>query len=179
MVVVVAPDTGRPDARHRAVEKERIAAIKLVAEEAREASERDKHNRFYDEYLSVMDMTAEFYLSTVQRIFKRREIATNSFSVAGKAVDFAKITRVAVKVVEGEKDDISAPGQCLAALGLLTGLPASLKASHLEPDAGHYGIFAGKSWRNNIRPLVLGFIDRNDGSARPQGGVQRTPIRAV
>jgi len=72
-----------------------------------------------------------------------------------------KITTVAVKIVEGEKDDISAPGQCLAALDLLTGLPDSKKASHLEPGAGHYGIFAGKSWRNNIRPLVLDFIDAN------------------
>jgi poly(3-hydroxybutyrate) depolymerase len=126
-----------------------------------EASDNDKHNRFYDEYLAVMDMTAEFYLSTVERIFKEREIARNAFTVAGHKVDFGKITSVAVKVVEGEQDDISAPGQCLAALNLLTGLPASKKASHLEPGAGHYGIFAGKSWRNNIRPLVLNFIDAN------------------
>jgi poly(3-hydroxybutyrate) depolymerase len=126
-----------------------------------EASDHDKHNRFYDEYLAVMDMTAEFYLSTVERIFKEREIARNVFTVAGHKVDFSKITSVAVKVVEGEKDDISAPGQCLAALGLLTGLPASKKASHIEPGAGHYGIFAGKSWRNNIRPLVLNFMNAN------------------
>jgi poly(3-hydroxybutyrate) depolymerase len=142
-----------------------------------EASERDKHNRFYDEYLSVMDMTAEFYLSTVERVFKNREIATNSFTVAGKHVDIGKITDVAVKVVEGEKDDISAPGQCLAALKLCTGLVESKKASHLEPEAGHYGIFAGKSWRNNIRPLVLDFIDRNSGSHQPK--VKRGAIRAV
>jgi poly(3-hydroxybutyrate) depolymerase len=68
---------------------------------------------------------------------------------------------VAVKTVEGTKDDISAPGQCVAALALCTGLPDSKKASHLEEGAGHYGIFAGKSWRNNIRPLVLEFIDAN------------------
>ncbi|MEL6958864.1 MAG: polyhydroxyalkanoate depolymerase [Pseudomonadota bacterium] len=125
------------------------------------ASEHNKHNTFYDEYLAVMDMTAEFYLSTVERIFKNREIATNTFTIEGKPVDFGKITNVAVKIVEGEKDDISAPGQCLAALDLLTGLPDEMKASHVEPGAGHYGIFAGKSWRNNIRPLVLDFIDAN------------------
>jgi len=68
---------------------------------------------------------------------------------------------VAVKTVEGEEDDISAPGQCRAALDLLTGLPDDKKAWHVEPGAGHYGIFAGKSWRNNIRPLVLDFIDSN------------------
>lgn len=132
-----------------------------------EASEHNKHNKFYDEYLAVMDMTAEFYLSTVQRIFKNREIATNSFTVEGRPVDFGKITTVAVKIVEGEKDDISAPGQCLAALPLLSGLPDSKKAAHLEPGAGHYGIFAGKSWRNNIRPLVLDFIDANSEAPKP------------
>ena len=128
-----------------------------------EASDHDKHNRFYDEYLAVMDMTAEFYLSTVERIFKAREIARNEFVVAGHKVDMAKITSVAVKSVEGEQDDISAPGQCRAALDLLTGLPEEKKAAHVEPGAGHYGIFAGKSWRNNIRPLVLDFIDTNSG----------------
>ena len=128
-----------------------------------EAADHDRHNRFYDEYLAVMDMTAEFYLSTVERVFKRRDIARNEFVVAGHRIDFGAITDVAVKTVEGENDDISAPGQCLAALDLLTGLAASKKASHLEPGAGHYGIFAGKSWRENIRPLVLDFIDANSG----------------
>ncbi|MBT8458036.1 MAG: polyhydroxyalkanoate depolymerase, partial [Boseongicola sp.] len=132
-----------------------------------EDGDHDKHNRFYDEYLAVMDMTAEFYMSTVERIFKNREIAENQFVVDGRAVDIGAIDSVAVKIVEGEKDDISAPGQCLAALDLLTGLPDSKKAAHLEPGAGHYGIFAGKSWRNNIRPLVLDFIDSN-GKAAPK-----------
>jgi poly(3-hydroxybutyrate) depolymerase len=131
-----------------------------------DASDHDKHNKFYDEYLAVMDMTAEFYLSTVQRVFKNRELATNSFTINGEAVDLGKITTVAVKIVEGENDDISAPGQCLAALDLLTGLPDDKKASHLEPGAGHYGIFAGKSWRNNIRPLVLEFIDANSAPVK-------------
>ncbi|MEL7116047.1 MAG: polyhydroxyalkanoate depolymerase, partial [Pseudomonadota bacterium] len=118
-----------------------------------EAADHDKHNRFYDEYLAVMDMTAEFYMSTVERIFKTREIARNAFTLNGKPVDIGKIKDVPVKIVEGEEDDISAPGQCLAALDLLTGLSADKKAAHVEPGAGHYGIFAGKSWRNNIRPL--------------------------
>ena len=126
-----------------------------------EASDHDPHNKFYDEYLAVMDMPAEFYLSTVERIFKNGEIAKNEFVVDGHKVDIGAITNVAVKTVEGAKDDISAPGQCVAALDLLTGLPDDKKASHLEPEAGHYGIFAGRSWRNNIRPLVLDFIDAN------------------
>ena len=128
----------------------------------------EKHNDFYDEYLAVMDMPAEFYLSTVARVFKGREIARNVFEVGGRMVDIGKITDVAVKVVEGEEDDISAPGQCLAALDLLTGLPDDKKAAHLEPGAGHYGIFAGKSWRNNIRPLVLDFIDANSEDIVPK-----------
>ncbi len=136
-----------------------------------EASDHDAHNRFYDEYLAVMDMPAEFYLSTVERIFKRREIAKNEFVVAGHKVDLGAITSVAVKTVEGAKDDISAPGQCVAALDLCTGLPDEKKASHVEPDAGHYGIFAGKSWRNNIRPLVLEFIDANSGDDAAEGNV--------
>ncbi|NBE06360.1 polyhydroxyalkanoate depolymerase [Paragemmobacter ruber] len=131
-----------------------------------EASDHDAHNRFYDEYLAVMDMTAEFYLSTVERIFKNREIAKNEFTVAGKAVDIGAITQVAVMTVEGANDDISAPGQCVAALSLLTGLPDAKKGQHLEPGAGHYGIFAGKSWRLNIRPLVLSFIDANADGAK-------------
>ncbi len=150
---------------------------KILAESKGEGSEHDHHNIFYDEYLAVMDMTAEFYLSTVERIFKGLEIAQNKFVVAGKKVDIGKITNVAVKTVEGSNDDISAPGQCVAALRLCTGLPDSKKAQHLEPGAGHYGIFAGSSWRNNIRPLVLEFIDADAGGSAPKGKV--TPIRAV
>ncbi|WP_421904855.1 polyhydroxyalkanoate depolymerase [Mameliella sp.] len=136
-----------------------------------EASDHDAHNRFYDEYLAVMDMPAEFYLSTVERVFKNREIAKNEFVVDGHRVDMGKITKVAVKTVEGAKDDISAPGQCVAALDLCTGLPDEKKASHLEPGAGHYGIFAGKSWRNNIRPLVLEFIDANSDMPKSPAAV--------
>lgn len=124
-----------------------------------EASEMDRHNVFYDEYLAVMDMTAEFYLSTVERVFKKREIAAGTFSVNGRVADYSKITKTAVKCVEGGRDDISAPGQCVAALDLLTGLEDAQKAHHLEPDAGHYGIFSGSAWRENIRPMVLDFID--------------------
>ncbi len=152
-------------------EKHAKAFTDQISRAARgEASEHDKHNKFYDEYLAVMDMTAEFYLSTVDRIFKNGEIAKNQFVVNGKKVDIGKITTVAVKTVEGANDDISAPGQCIAALDLCTGLPDKLKASHVEPGAGHYGIFAGSGWRNNIRPLVMGFINSN-------GGIAKKPVK--
>ncbi len=122
-------------------------------------AEHDRHNQFYDEYLAVMDMTAEFYLSTVKRIYKDREIAQNQFSINGHKVDLGKIKKTAVKTVEGGRDDITAPGQCIAALDLLTGLKPSQKAHYIDPIAGHYGIFSGKAWRNDIRPVVLEFID--------------------
>ena len=125
-----------------------------------EASDHDKHNKFYDEYLAVMDMPAEFYLSTVERIFQNREIANNNFSINGKKIDFSKITDVNVMTVEGGKDDISAPGQCYAALALCTELKDNKKSSYVEPGAGHYGIFAGRYWRNNIRPLVLDNMEK-------------------
>ncbi|MFY9240475.1 MAG: polyhydroxyalkanoate depolymerase [Roseovarius sp.] len=140
-----------------------------------EASDNDRHNRFYDEYLSVMDMPAEFYLSTVERIFKGLEVAKNEFVVNGHKVDMGKITSVAVKTVEGSKDDISAPGQCIAALDLCTGLPDSKKASHVEDGAGHYGIFAGRSWRENIRPLVLEFMDANSGPMPAKQASRKKP----
>lgn len=151
---------------------------KITSEAKGEGSEHDHHNVFYDEYLSVMDMTAEFYLSTVERIFKGLEIAQNKFVVDGKLVDIGKITTVAVKTVEGTNDDISAPGQCVAALRLCTGLPDNKKAQHLEPGAGHYGIFAGKSWRNNIRPLVLNFIDQHAEQAKPAKAEKSAPKSA-
>ncbi|RVV99217.1 polyhydroxyalkanoate depolymerase [Mesobaculum littorinae] len=149
----------------------------IVATAKGEARDNDKHNKFYDEYLAVMDMTAEFYLSTVERIFKNNEIGRNAFTIRGEQVDIGAITETAVKVVEGENDDISAPGQCLAALDLLTGLADAKKASHLEPGAGHYGIFAGRSWRNNIRPLVLDFIDGNSRN-QPKSGPRLKAVGA-
>lgn len=129
------------------------------------ASDFDRHNVFYDEYLAVMDITAEFYLSTVQRVFQEREIARNKFTLDGTPVDMGKITTVPVKIVEGGQDDISAPGQCAAALRLLTGLPADMKAHHIEANAGHYGLFNGRAWHQRIRPLVLDFMRKHSTAA--------------
>ncbi len=125
-----------------------------------EASDDDKHNIFYDEYLAVMDMPAEFYLSTVDRIFKKREIAANTFVLNGVELDISAIENTAIMTIEGERDDISAPGQCAAALDLCPKLPTALKQAHVEPNAGHYGIFAGRRWRDNIRPKVIDFMDK-------------------
>lgn len=132
----------------------------IIKEINGEASEFDRHNTFYDEYLAVMDMTAEFYLSTVDRIFKKREIAQNQFTLDGHILDLNNIKNVPTFVIEGKNDDISAPGQCLAALHILKNLPEKLKFNYLHHNAGHYGIFSGKAWRKDIRPQFIDFINK-------------------
>ena len=132
----------------------------IIKEINGEASEFDRHNTFYDEYLAVMDMTAEFYLSTVDRIFKKREIAQNQFTLDGHILDLNNINNVPTFVIEGKNDDISAPGQCLAALHILKNLPEKLKLNYLHHNAGHYGIFSGKAWRKDIRPQFIDFINK-------------------
>lgn len=132
----------------------------IIKEINGETSEFDRHNTFYDEYLAVMDMTAEFYLSTVDRIFKKREIAQNQFTLDGHILDLNNIKNVPTFVIEGKNDDISAPGQCLAALHILKNLPEKLKLNYLHHNAGHYGIFSGKAWRKDIRPQFIDFINK-------------------
>ena len=132
----------------------------IIKEINGETSEFDRHNSFYDEYLAVMDMTAEFYLSTVDRIFKKREIAQNQFTLDGLILDLNDIKNVPTFVIEGKNDDISAPGQCLAALHILKNLPEKLKFNYLHHNAGHYGIFSGKAWRKDIRPQFIDFINK-------------------
>lgn len=123
-----------------------------------------RHDAFYDEYLAVMDMTAEFYLSTVERIFKNREVARDAFTLRGRPVSLAAMRRTPLFVIEGGRDDVAAPGQCFAALGVTAGLPRRLKRHHVEADAGHYAIFSGSRWRNSIAPRILDFINRQDAS---------------
>ena len=127
-----------------------------------------RHDAFYDEYLAVMDMTAEFYLSTVERIFKNKEVARDAFTLHGEQVSFAAMNRTPLFVVEGGLDDVAAPGQCAAALGLTTGLPRRLKRHHVEADAGHYAIFSGSRWRESIAPKVLDFINGQDAARAVQ-----------
>ena len=107
-----------------------------------------------------MDMTAEFYLTTVNRIFKKREIANNIFTLENKLVDLNDIKDIPIFVIEGKNDDISAPGQCLSALNILKNIPDNLKFNYLHKNAGHYGIFSGKAWREDIRPEFTNFINK-------------------
>jgi poly(3-hydroxybutyrate) depolymerase len=128
------------------------------------------HRRFYDEYLSVMDITAEFYLQTVKTVFQDHALPKGEMvwhDKHGKSfpVRPGDIQKTALLVVEGELDDISAVGQTEAAIDLCTGLHAKMKRYHLEPKVGHYGIFNGKKWRNDIMPVIASWIRTFDKPA--------------
>lgn len=116
---------------------------------------------FYDEYTSVMDLPADFYLQTVKRVFHDHALATHRFVSRGRPVEPQAITRTALFAVEGEKDDICAVGQTKAALDLCRGLTDRRKVYHLQPKVGHFGVFNGRRWREEIFPKVRDFIRAN------------------
>ena len=116
---------------------------------------------FYEEYRSVCDMTAEFYLQTVEEVFQKHSLPNNVFRHRGEVVDLGRIRDSALLAIEGERDDISGIGQTKAALGLATGLAARKKRYLLAEGAGHYGIFNGSRWRERIAPVVEEWIAAN------------------
>ena len=118
---------------------------------------------FYDEYRAVCDMTAEYYLQTVDVVFQRHLLPKGELTHRGRRVDPAAISDVALLAIEGERDDISGVGQTKAALDISKSLPARLKQYHLAKGVGHYGIFNGSKWRNRIAPVVEEWIARHDG----------------
>jgi poly(3-hydroxybutyrate) depolymerase len=113
---------------------------------------------FYDEYRSVADMTAEFYLQTVEVVFQDHALPNGTFAHRGKRVDLGDIADTAILAIEGERDDISGLGQTRAALELTPGLDTSKKRYFMAEGAGHYGIFNGSRWRTKIAPVVEEFI---------------------
>ena len=123
----------------------------------------DKTKEFYDEYLSHCDMTAEFYLQTIEHVFQEHTLPKGEFVHRGKAIDPNAIRDTAMLAIEGEKDDISGIGQTKAALDLAPHLPEAMKQYHLAVDVGHYGIFNGSKWRNRIAPVVEQWIRANPG----------------
>lgn len=126
----------------------------------------DASKKFYEEYRSVCDMTAEFYLQTVNEVFKKHSLPKGEFMHRGARVDPGAITDVALLAVEGENDDISGIGQTRAALKLTPRLPKAMKHYHLAEKVGHYGIFNGSKWRNRIAPVVEDWIARHDDLPR-------------
>ena len=138
--------------------------FKHLVEGDEESAEATK--AFYDEYRSVCDMTAEFYLQTVELVFQEHALPRGEMTHRGRPVDLAAITDVPILAIEGERDDISGIGQTRAALTLTPNLPHAMKRYHLAKGAGHYGIFNGSKWRTKIAPIVEEWIARFDGEKR-------------
>jgi len=126
----------------------------------------DKQRDFYDEYLAVMDLTAEFYLQTVDTVFLRHALPKGEMTHRNVRIDPAAITRVALLTVEGENDDISGVGQTKAAHDICTSIPANMKAHYLQPKVGHYGVFNGSRFRAEIAPRIGDFIATHGRAAR-------------
>lgn len=127
-----------------------------------------RHRAFYDEYLAVMDLTAEFYLETIERVFINHDLPRGTLRHRGERVDLGAIRRCHLMAVEGEKDDITGLGQTRAALDLAVNLPEAAKSYHMQPGAGHYGIFNGSRFRADIVPLVRDFMERSLRPAAPR-----------
>jgi poly(3-hydroxybutyrate) depolymerase len=137
----------------------------------------EKHRDFYDEYLAVMDLTAEYYLQTVERVFVNHELPKGEMMHRDRPVDLRAIRRCAIMAVEGEKDDISGVGQTLAALDLTPNLPADKKVYHLQRNVGHYGVFNGSRFRSEIAPRIADFIlnqEMDAAAAKPSRALLRS-----
>lgn len=125
---------------------------------AGETAEAEKIKTFYDEYFAVLDLTEEFYLQTIDRVFQRAQLATGDFTFKGRKVDPGKIKKTALLTVEGGRDDICALGQTAAAHELCRSLRPHLRRHHLQANVGHYGTFSGSKWEREIYPVVRNFI---------------------
>ncbi len=118
------------------------------------------HKKFYNEYLSVCDLTAEFYLQTVQEVFKKHSLPKGEFTHHGRPVHPEKINKTAILCIEGELDDISGVGQTKAAINISSGLDTEMKKYHLQKKVGHYGIFNGRRYREAVRPVITDWIKK-------------------
>ncbi|MEP1770895.1 MAG: polyhydroxyalkanoate depolymerase [Anderseniella sp.] len=125
----------------------------------------EKQEEFYDEYLSVMDLTAEFYLQTVDRVFVKQALPKGEFYYREQLIEPASITETALMTIEGEKDDISGIGQSEAAHELCTNLPKKMRDHHLQEKVGHYGVFNGSRFRAHIVPRIVAFMHKHNHKA--------------
>jgi poly(3-hydroxybutyrate) depolymerase len=139
----------------------------------------EKHRDFYDEYLAVMDLTAEFYLQTVDTVFIRHALPKGEMMHRGERVDPGAIRNVALLTVEGENDDISGVGQTEAAQDICTGIPADRRAHYLQPKVGHYGVFNGSRFRAEIAPRIRDFISTFSQARARNGNGHGNGVTAV
>lgn len=123
-----------------------------------EAKEAERIKEFYDEYFAVLDLTEEFYLETIDRVFQKAELARGEFTYRGRKVDPRAIRRTALLTVEGGRDDICSLGQTAAAHELCSSLRPHLRRHHLQANSGHYGVFSGRRWEREIYPVVRNMI---------------------
>lgn len=121
----------------------------------------EKHEKFYDEYLSVMDLTAEFYLQTIKKVFQDFDLPKGNFTSRGREVKLSNVRKTALLALEGENDDIAGVGQSHAALALCSNLPDSKKHYYLQKGVGHYGVFNGSKFREFVVPVIREFIAKN------------------
>ncbi|MEZ2130021.1 MULTISPECIES: polyhydroxyalkanoate depolymerase [unclassified Sinorhizobium] len=136
--------------------------------------EPEKHRDFYDEYLAVMDLTAEFYLQTVDQVFMKHALPKGELMHRGKRVDPTAIRNVALLTVEGENDDISGVGQTKAAQTICTNIPEQMRMHYLQPDVGHYGVFNGSRFRREVAPRIVAFTKEH---SRSRSSVVKRVIR--
>ncbi len=129
--------------------------------------EPEKHRDFYDEYLAVMDLTAEFYLQTVEQVFMKHALPKGELMHRGKRVDPSAIRNVALLTVEGENDDISGVGQTHAAQTICVNIPEHMRMHYLQPDVGHYGVFNGSRFRREIAPRIISFTRQHSRAKKP------------
>jgi poly(3-hydroxybutyrate) depolymerase len=125
-------------------------------------AEADDTKEFYDEYLSVMDLPAEFYLQTIKEVFHDFSLAKHKLISRGRHVDTTKITKTAILGIEGEYDDISGRGQTKAVLDLCPNVSDQKKQYYLQKGVGHYGVFSGSKFRNEIAPVIIEFLEKWD-----------------
>jgi poly(3-hydroxybutyrate) depolymerase len=125
-----------------------------------------KHREFYDEYLAVMDLSAEFYLQTVDSVFVRHALPKGELTHRGRRIEPAAITRAALMTVEGEHDDISAVGQTEAAHRLCVNIADDKRVHYMQPSVGHYGVFNGSRFRAEIAPRIADFVLSNNGAGK-------------
>ena len=118
----------------------------------------EKHSDFYDEYMAVMDLTAEFYLQTVERVFMHQDLPHGTYLYRGQKIEPAKISKTALLTIEGERDDISGIGQTEGAHVICSGIPAKKRKHHLQMGVGHYGVFSGSKFRAEVAPMIVEFL---------------------
>jgi poly(3-hydroxybutyrate) depolymerase len=133
----------------------------------------EKHREFYDEYLAVMDLTAKFYLQTVDTVFIKHALPKGEMMHRDARVDTKAIRKVALLTVEGENDDISGAGQTQAAHTICPNIPDTMRLHYMQPDVGHYGVFNGSRFRREIAPRIIAFAEQHSQPPKPQAKPRR------